>query len=75
MNKFAAHSLKAAAMVAMAGGAVIGGVAHTSAGAPSTWITNVSLDSYLSAVNADIVDTWVQPNCVEVVGDTCYLGS
>ena len=33
------------------------------------------LDSYLSAVNADIVDTWLQPNCVEVVGDTCYLGS
>src|SRR6478609_7753273 len=39
MNQFAAHSLKAAAMIAMAGGAVIGGVAHTSAGAPSTWIT------------------------------------
>ena len=30
MNKFAAHSLKAAALVAMAGAAVIGGVAHTS---------------------------------------------
>ena len=152
MNKFAAHSLKAAALIAMAGGAVIGGVAHTSAGAPSTWITandgcyyltddggqtateaacpradgsidvyvaesgqwlysqtvggnvvqqspdqfdpsltsswldsmstgsssmtgNPYLDSYLSAVNADIVDTWLQPNCVEVVGDTCYLGS
>ncbi len=39
MNKFAAHSLKAAALIAMAGGAVIGGVAHTSAGAPSMWIT------------------------------------
>ena len=39
MNKFAAHSLKAAALIAMAGGAIIGGVAHTSAGAPSTWIT------------------------------------
>ena len=24
---------------------------------------------------AHIVDTWLQPNCVEVVGDTCYLGS
>jgi len=34
MNQFAAHSLKAAAMVAMAGGAVIGSVSHTSAGAP-----------------------------------------
>ena len=38
MNKFAAHSLKAAAMVAMAGGAVVGGVGHTSAGAPSATV-------------------------------------
>jgi hypothetical protein len=163
MYNFAAHSLKAAAMVAMAGGAVVGGVGHTSAGAPSMWMTandgcyyltddggqtateaacpradgsidvyvaesgqwlysqtvggnvvqqspvqqspvqsdpgqldpgltsswldsmstglssmtgNFALDSYLSAVNADIVETWLQPDCVEVIGDTCYyIGS
>src|SRR5262245_7337765 len=39
MNKFRTHGLKVALLIAMAGGAVVGGVAHTSAGAPSVWIT------------------------------------
>ena len=79
MNQFAAHSLKAAAMVAKAGDQFDSrptGSWFDSMSTGSSSVTgNVYLEPNLSAVNADIVDTWLQPNCVEVVGDTCYLGS
>lgn len=155
MNTFGTRSVKVAAVLATAAGAIIGGVAHTSAGAPTQWYAandgcyylsddggqtattaacpdgngyinvyaadagqwyysltvvadggvvqqspvqqsgsyqidasswlapmlspsstltgNAVVDSYMTAVNNQIIDTWLQPTCVEVVGDTCYV--
>ena len=34
---------------------------------------NPVIDSILIDTNNEIVDTWLEPNCVEVVGDVCYV--
>ena len=48
MNRFRTRSIKVAAVLATAAGAVIGGVAHTSAGAPSQWLFATDGCYYLS---------------------------
>lgn len=48
MNTFGTRSIKVAAVLATAAGAVIGGVAHTSAEAPSQWLYATDGCYYLS---------------------------